>query len=66
MHSHHDGEIWGLTLIDSKQEVFMTSGDDNKILMFDVLSKKMIQKGNVVVVPEEEDDEDNEDEDQEE
>ncbi len=35
MHSHHDGEVWGLesSEIDGK---FITSGDDNKLLMYDI------------------------------
>lgn len=41
MHSHHSGEVWGLTAIDSSN-CFLTSGDDNKILMFDLAAKKMI------------------------
>lgn len=35
IHSHHDGEVWGLCTIEG-QGKFITSGDDNKILMFDV------------------------------
>jgi WD40 repeat protein len=47
MHSHHDGEVWGLesSEIDGK---FITSGDDNKLLMYDIKSKKCILKGLIV------------------
>lgn len=41
MHSHHDGELWGLTTIEGDGK-FFTSGDDNKIFMFDILTKKKI------------------------
>jgi len=46
-HSHHDGEVWGLCVIPS-QNKYVTSGDDNKILMFDMQSKRCIQRGYVV------------------
>lgn len=36
MHSHHDGEVWGLCVLEDQQK-FVTSADDNKILMFDVI-----------------------------
>ena len=41
MHSHHDGEVWGLTVLDEDNK-YITSGDDNKILMFDMLTRKCI------------------------
>ena len=44
MHSHHDGELWALTLIEERG-VFITAADDNKLLMYDMESKKCIQKG---------------------
>jgi len=40
-HSHHDGEVWGLCVIES-QGKYVTSGDDNKILMFDMETKRCI------------------------
>lgn len=46
MHSHHDGEVWGLCVI--TDNIFVTSGDDNKLLMFDMATRKCIQKGQVV------------------
>ena len=47
MHSHHDGEVWGLCVLEEHNK-YITSCDDNKILMFDMLTRKCIQKGNVV------------------
>lgn len=35
MHSHNDGELWGLATIE-REGKFFTSGDDNKIFMFDI------------------------------
>jgi hypothetical protein len=49
MHSHHDGEVWGLCLVGGTNR-FITSADDNKILMFDIQSRRCVQKG--LVVPE--------------
>jgi len=46
-HSHHDGEVWGLCVIPSENK-YVTSGDDNKILMFDMQSKRCVQRGYVV------------------
>ena len=47
MHSHHDGEVWGLCTIEG-QGKFITSGDDNKIMMYDIPSKKCIMRGVVL------------------
>jgi len=44
MHSHHDGEVWGLCTLED-QGVFITSGDDNKIYMYDMAKRKCIQQG---------------------
>ena len=33
MKSHHDGEVWGLEVINDK--MIMTSGDDNKVMIWD-------------------------------
>lgn len=51
MHSHSDGEAWGLTVIEGESK-YITSGDDNKLLMYDLLTRKVIQKGTVVVAQE--------------
>lgn len=52
MGSHHDGEAWGLCILEGTGK-FVTSGDDNKILMYDLRSKKVIQRGEVEVQEEE-------------
>lgn len=55
IHSHSDGEVWGLCPIDSGEsdettgQHYATCGDDNKILIFDIQSKKCILKGWVEV-----------------
>jgi hypothetical protein len=50
MHSHCEGEVWGLTAIEGGVNKFFSSGDDNQIFMFDLQQKKCILKGNVVPV----------------
>lgn len=44
MHSHHDGEVWGLALVGGTSR-YVTSADDNKILMYDISTKRCVQKG---------------------
>jgi hypothetical protein len=44
MHSHHDGEIWGLAVLEEKT-MFVTSCDDNKLLMFDFDKRKCVYRG---------------------
>jgi hypothetical protein len=44
MHSHHDGEVWGLTIIEEQGKI-VTSCDDNKIMMFDIATRKCVQRG---------------------
>jgi WD40 repeat protein len=53
MHSHHDGEVWGLCLIE-EQNKFVTSCDDNKLLMYDMVTHKCVQRGQVLPSTEEE------------
>jgi WD40 repeat protein len=48
MHSHHDGEVWGMCVIPN-QNKFITSGDDNKLLLYDITDRKCIGRGNVIV-----------------
>lgn len=38
MHSHWDGEVWGLTMADENTAV--TSGDDNQVICWDVNERK--------------------------
>lgn len=46
MHSHHMGEVWGLCVIEERN-LFVTSCDDNKIIMYDMVQKKCILRGQV-------------------
>lgn len=46
MHSHHDGEVWGLAVLE-EQGMFITSCDDNKLLMYEVAKRKCVQRGQV-------------------
>lgn len=39
MHSHHDGEIWGLEVIEEKGEI-LTTCDDNKLMKWNVKDRK--------------------------
>ena len=48
MHSHHDGEVWGFTMIEERG-MFVTSCDDNKILMFEIDKRKCVQRGEVTL-----------------
>ena len=44
--SHHDGESWGLEVIQEKG-TFLTCGDDNMIYEFNIKDKKMVREGKV-------------------
>lgn len=44
MESHFEGEVWGLEVLPGK---VITSGDDNKVMMFDYETKKFERKGTV-------------------
>ena len=44
--SHFEGEVWGLELVPSQNKV-ITSGDDNKFLMYDYNSHTLDRKGTV-------------------
>ena len=44
--SHHDGEAWGLEVLQDKG-TFLTCGDDNQIFEFSIKDKKMIKQGKV-------------------
>ncbi len=41
MQSHHDGELWAGCVIED-YNVFLTAADDNKLLMFEMDSKKCV------------------------
>lgn len=38
MECHYDGETWGMDLIEDKG-MFVTSGDDGKVIMYDIQKK---------------------------
>jgi len=42
MHSHNEGEVWGLAEIDGK---VLTSGDDNQVIIWDPQKRKREHSG---------------------
>eukprot|EP00352_Strombidinopsis_acuminata_P002448 CAMPEP_0176398072 /NCGR_PEP_ID=MMETSP0126-20121128/45639_1 /TAXON_ID=141414 ORGANISM="Strombidinopsis acuminatum, Strain SPMC142" /NCGR_SAMPLE_ID=MMETSP0126 /ASSEMBLY_ACC=CAM_ASM_000229 /LENGTH=101 /DNA_ID=CAMNT_0017772777 /DNA_START=301 /DNA_END=606 /DNA_ORIENTATION=- len=49
MESHDMGEVWGMCLIDEEDSnLYLTSGDDNKLLLYDIELKKVIGRGTVM------------------
>ena len=46
MQSHFEGEVWGLEVVSAGNQV-ITSGDDNKVMMYDYESKQFVRKGTV-------------------
>ena len=44
--SHHEGEIWGICLVDDGKKI-LTCADDNKFLLYDIESKKYERQGKV-------------------
>lgn len=44
--SHHEGELWGVALVDDGKKV-LTCADDNKFLLYDIESMKMERQGKV-------------------
>jgi len=46
MQSHHEGEVWGLALVDDGKKV-LTCADDNKFLLFNTETRKMERAGKV-------------------
>jgi hypothetical protein len=44
--SHHEGEAWGLDIV-PKDNVILTIGDDNKVMVFDYENKKFVRKGTI-------------------
>lgn len=44
--SHHEGESWGLEVV-PEENLILTIGDDNKVMVFDYLKKQFIRKGTI-------------------
>jgi len=44
--SHHDGEAWGLEVLQDKG-TFLTCGDDNQVFEYSIPEKKMVREGKV-------------------
>ena len=42
MRSHHDGEVWGLA-VDEKTGYVLTTGDDNKIMVYDPKQHRVVK-----------------------
>lgn len=42
MESHCDGEVWGLAMCRSEDNIFLTVGDDNYIKIWDMIQRKCI------------------------
>lgn len=41
--SHHDGEVWGLSVVDKVDTYkYITAGDDDKLLLYDIQLRKVI------------------------
>lgn len=46
--SHHDGEVCGLSVVDEEETYqFITSGEDDKLLLYDIKLRKVIGRGKV-------------------
>ena len=45
---HFDGEVWGCTMIlDEGCEMYITSGDDNTLLLYDLRKRQVVGRGTV-------------------
>jgi hypothetical protein len=45
---HYDGETWGCcSIVDEGCEMYVTSGDDNVLLLYDLNKKKVVGRGKV-------------------
>jgi WD40 repeat protein len=45
MESHSDGEVWGLEVDQSTPNTIITTGDDNKVMVWDTLQRRCVAKG---------------------
>ena len=46
MASHHEGEAWGLEVV-PEDNIILTIGDDNKVMVFDYENKRFLRKGTI-------------------
>jgi len=46
MASHHEGEAWGLEVV-PEDNLILTIGDDNKVMVFDYENKKFVRQGTI-------------------
>jgi len=44
--SHHEGESWGLEVI-PEDRMFLTIGDDNKVMAFDYANRRFLRQGKI-------------------
>ena len=49
--SHFDGEAWGIAIIqDEGNNMYVTCGDDNTLLLYDIKQKRVVGRGKVDTV----------------
>ena len=49
--SHFDGEAWGIAMIqDEGNNMYVTCGDDNTLLLYDIKQKRVVGRGKVDTV----------------
>eukprot|EP00455_Lapot_gusevi_P019716 TRINITY_DN2101_c0_g2_i10.p1 TRINITY_DN2101_c0_g2~~TRINITY_DN2101_c0_g2_i10.p1 ORF type:complete len:709 (-),score=303.98 TRINITY_DN2101_c0_g2_i10:148-2274(-) len=42
---HHDGELWGLDVSNSNPNIFVTAGEDNKLMKWDASTHRLVKMG---------------------
>jgi WD40 repeat protein len=50
MESHSDGEVWGLEVDNSSPNIIITTGDDNKVMVWDTQQRRCVSKGTLETV----------------
>jgi WD40 repeat protein len=51
MESHSDGEVWGLDISKENPNLFVSSGDDNKVKVWDAVQHKCIATAELETKP---------------